>query len=308
MSDLSIILVNWNTKDYVLDCIQSILDNPPRRAYDIWLVDNGSVDGTADAVREQFPSVNLLVNETKISYALANNQAGFQSSGRYLLFLNVDTLVHVGALEAMCVYLDKHAECGMLGCKLLNADGSVQRSAWRGFPGVKSALVDAFYVWKLLPKAVAANEVVYSMPTTPIEVDHLLGACMLTSRAIAEKVGLMDPAYPFYLVETDWCWRVRRAGYTIIYEPSTTITHYGQGTQRNAPIESLTSWNASLVQFVRASADGRSGFRIVALKFFLTIGMLLRVGLWTLRSIRQPAHSKGMRAGYAQVLRELSRY
>jgi hypothetical protein len=306
--DLSIILVNWNTKDYVLGCVQSILDNPPNRSCDIWLVDNGSIDGTADAVREQFPSVHLIVNEAKVSYTLANNDAGERAPGRHLLFLNVDTLVHEGALEAMCAYLDAHPGCGMIGGKLLNRDGTVQRSAWRGFPGVKSALIDAFYVWKLLPKAVAANEVVYSMPTQPIEVDHLLGACMMTTRAVADKVGLMDPAYPFYLVETDWCWRVKRAGYTVIYEPSRAITHFGQGTQRTAPVESLTSWNSSLVQFVRASGDGRGGFRVAALKLMLSIGMLVRVGLWSVRSLRQPAHGRGMRDGYTQVLRELSRY
>jgi GT2 family glycosyltransferase len=305
---LSIILVNWNTKDYVLDCIQSIIDNPPRRSYDIWLVDNGSIDGTADAVREHFPDVKLIVNETKISYALANNDAGHKSAGAHLLFLNVDTVVHAGALEAMCAYLDAHAGCGMVSCKLLNRDGSVQRSAWRGYPGVKSAFVDAFYLWKLFPRVVAANEVVYSNPDKPIEVDHLLGASMMVTREIANTVGLMSPEYPFYLVETDWCWRIKRAGHAIVYEPGTTITHFGQGTQRNAPVESLTSWNASLVQFVRADNGGRGGLRIAALKLFLSIGMLVRVGLWTWRGIREPAHSRGMRAGYAQVLRELSRY
>jgi hypothetical protein len=305
---LSIILVNWNTKDHVLDCIQSILDNPPQRLYDIWLVDNGSSDGTADAVRERFPMVTLIVYATKVSYALANNDAGYMSSGRHLLFLNVDTIVHADALEAMCVYLDAHPECGMVGCKLLNRDGTVQRSAWRSYPGVKSALVDALYIWKLFPRVVAGDEVIYTNPRQPIEVDHLLGACMMVTRKIANVVGLMNPEYPFYLVETDWCWRIKRGGFTVVYEPAKAITHFGQGTQRNAPVESLTSLNASLVQFVRERSGGRDGARVALLKFVLIIGMVVRVGLWTWRSIREPAHSRGMRAGYARVLRELSKY
>ncbi len=306
--ELSIVLVNWNTRDLTIACIQSILDNPPDRTCDIWLVDNGSTDDTADAVRELFPSVNLIAHDTKISYSLANNEAGERSAGRHLLFLNVDTVVHAGALELMCAYLDAHPDCGMVGCKLLNRDGSVQRSAWRGYPGVKSALIDAFYVWKLLPSLVADSEVVYSNPVEPIDVDHLLGACMMITRAVGEQVGLMDPAYPFYLVETDWCRRITRAGYRVVYAPGAAITHYGQGTQRNAPIESLTSWNASLVQFVRVNSDNNGGLRVAQLKIMLRIGMFVRVCLWTLRGLRQPARGKDMREGYTQVLRELSRY
>src|SRR5262245_21234446 len=120
MSDLSIILVNWNTRAILLDCLKSIQENPPDRPCDVWLVDNGSVDDSAEAVRQQQPWVNLIVNPTKVGFAAANNQAIRASTGRYVLMLNVDTIILPGALEAMCAHMDAHPEAGAVGCRLLN--------------------------------------------------------------------------------------------------------------------------------------------------------------------------------------------
>lgn len=308
MTQLAIVLVNWNNREYLLACVQSILDHAPRRPYEIWLVDDASVDGSAAAVRERYPQLRLIENQTKVGFTIANNQILKQCQATFLLLLNVDTVVHHGALDAMCDYLEAHPDCGAVACKLLNRDGSVQRSAWHNYPSVKSVLADSLYLWRLFPSLTSGSEVVYTYPKKPIDVDHLLGACLMTTQAIVDKVGLLDEAFKIYLSDTDWCRRMQRLGYRIVYEPSKTITHYGQGGMRNAPMQSLTSWNESLVHFVRTTVSSGAAVRVFIVKTALAIGAVLRMGLWTVRMRKDEKYGKGMRAGYTRVLRELTRY
>lgn len=154
----------------------------------------------------------------------------------------------------------------------------------------------------------SGSELVYTYPQQPIDVDHLLGACMMTTQAIVDKVGLLDEEFKIYLSDTEWCRRMQRMGYRIVYAPAKTITHYGQGGMRNAPVQSLTSWNESLVQFVRTAQPSGAGLRVFIVKTALASGAMLRMALWTLRMRKDEEHSKGMRAGYTRVLRELIRY
>lgn len=308
MAELAIVLVNWNNREYLLTCVQSILDHAPCRPYEIWLVDDASVDGSAAAMRERFPQVRLIENKTKVGFTIANNQILKQCQATFLLLLNVDTVVHEGALDAMCDYLEANPDCGAVACKLLNRDGTVQRSAWHNYPSVKSVLADALYLWRLFPSQIAGSELVYTYPKEPIDVDHLLGACLMTTRAVVDKVGLLDEDYKIYLSDTEWCRRMQRMGYRIVYAPAKTITHYGQGAMHNAPVQSLTSWNESLVHFVRTTARPGATARVFVVKTALAIGAVLRMGLWTLRMRNDEKHSKGMRAGYTRVLRELTRY
>ncbi len=308
MTGLSIILVNWNTRDLVLGCIESIVQNPPDRPYDIWLVDNGSVDGSAEAVRQRFPQVHLITNPKKVAFTTANNHAMQASQGRYALMLNVDTIVHAGSLEAMCAYLDQHPDVGAVGCRLLNRDGSLQRSCWRDFPGVRSALIEGLYLWRFFPQLVAKNEVTLGSHQDPVPVDHLLGACIMVPRKVIDQVGPPDPEYALYMGETDWCMTILRAGWKVMYLPGSSIVHFGQGTQRQFPAESLSLWYSSFVHFVRKNSSTWRRLRVLLLKLVIVLTVLVRVGLWSVRAVRQPKLGFGMIRGYTRVLQELPAY
>jgi GT2 family glycosyltransferase len=305
MAELSIVIVNWNTRDLLLGCLRSIAAHPPRRSYELWVVDNGSCDGSVAAVQRLHPTVHLIANPDNRGFAAANNQALRASSGRYVLLLNSDTEVLPGALEAMCAYLDDQPEVGAVGCRLNNADGSAQRSCWRGCPGLRSATIDGLYLWRLFPGLLAHNEVALADHDTPQPVDHLLGACIMTRRAVIQQIGLLDESYYLFLEETDWCHRMRSAGWAIHYLPQPRIVHFGQQSMRQIPARTLPLFYASLCRFVRKRGGRWLWLRIALLKTIIAASVLLRLGLWSVRLTRQRGISLRMLNGYGRVLRQL---
>ncbi|MFC1466087.1 MAG: glycosyltransferase family 2 protein [Candidatus Brachytrichaceae bacterium NZ_4S206] len=303
--EISITLVNWNTKDVLLDCLQSIVDNPPSHPYDIWLVDNGSVDGSAQAVRERFPQVQLIANSQKQPFSVANNRIIQLSTGRYIVYQNVDTIVHPGLYDKVYEYLETHPDVGAVGPRTLNKDGTLQRSCWRGVPGLESALIESFYLWKWLPRFASRKEVNLSEHHDPLVVDHLLGSFIAVPRRVIEDVGMLDESYPLYFLETEWCIRIQQGGYKIVYLPEAEITHLGQQTQRKYPIDSLRQLYEGQCHFIRATSKRWAGLRVAALKLILASGVLLRLGVWGMKTIYQRDLGKGMLKGYISVLRHL---
>jgi GT2 family glycosyltransferase len=300
--ELSIVIVNWNTRRLLLECLDSIARHPASRRSEIWVVDNGSTDGSIEAVRARHPLVRLIANSENIGFAAANNQAIAASRGRYVLLLNSDTAVLPGALDGLCEYLDAHQRVGAVGSRLLNADGSTQRSCWRGYPGLLSAIVESFYLWRLMPSVVAPTEVAVGDHLTSQSVDHLLGACILVRRIVVERVGALDACYFLFLEDTDWCRRIRMAGWQIMYLPESRVVHLGQQSMRQCPTRTLPASYASLCMFVRRGGGSWLTPRLLLLKSILALNVLLRLGLWSLRFVRQPVLSRRMLAGYARVL------
>jgi GT2 family glycosyltransferase len=302
---LAIVIVNWNTRQLVLDCLQSIEQYPPQREYEVWLVDNASRDGSIEAVSTQFPKVKLIANQSNLGFAAANNQAIEQCDAEYVLALNSDTQVQANALESMCQYLDQHPQVGIVACRLINPDGSTQRSAWRGYPGLKSALIEGLYLWRLMPKLVAQNEISLNSNRQAQQVDHLLGACMLVRRDAIEQVGMFDTGYFLFFEETDWCYRIAAAGWHIIYLPQTDIIHFGQQSMQQIPDRTLPTFYASLCRFVRKQGGALLGLRLFLLKSIIFISVLIRLALWSVRLIKQRSLSLRMLGGYSRVIRQL---
>lgn len=305
MVDLSIMLVNWNTRDVLLDCLRSIIENPPSCSYDIWVVDNASEDGSAEAVSKNFPQVKLIKNSQKRGFAAANNQIIKASTGRYVIYQNVDTIVHPGLYDRVYAYLEAHPEVGAVGPRTLNSDGTLQRSCWRGFPGLKSALIESLYLWRLFPRLVSHSEIGLIEHTDPLPVDHLLGSFIAVPRRVIEQVGMLDEGYPLFFEETDWCMRIQRGGYMVIYLPEAEITHLGQQTQRKYPAETLMLLYRSYCRFVRVNSTRWAEARVIMLKLILALGVILRLGLWAIRSIRKQESGRGMIRGYSLILRSL---
>lgn len=224
--DLSIIIVNYNGAYLLESCLQSIADTCTSLAHDIWVVDNGSSDGSVHMVRERFPDVHIIASAQNLGFAGGNNLALASVAGRYRLLLNNDTIVRPNALQAMVQAMDAHTELGGLGPKLINADGSVQLSCMN-YP----SLMQAPRNWikaqlgrsgKYQPKG--AGDVAH--------VDAVTGACLLMRDEALQQIGLLDEGYFMYAEEMDWCYSASRAGWPTGYLPAAEVVHFGGQTAR----------------------------------------------------------------------------
>mgnify|MGYP000070306992 CR=1 FL=1 len=228
--DLSIVIVNWNTREMLRDCLQSVFDTLGNLKAEVFVVDNASEDGSQDMVRESFPQVNLICNTDNRGFAAANNQALALASGRYVLLLNSDTLVHGDVLSASCAFMDGRPEVGVMGCRVLNRDGTLQITG-SGYPSLLNLSLMTTGLWKL--KNVPFFDR-YQMQTwdrrTEREIDVVSGCYMVVRKTAMDEVGLLDEDFFFYGEETDWCRRFADAGWKLVLSPVGEITHFGGGS------------------------------------------------------------------------------
>lgn len=222
MKVLSIVIVNWNTKDLLIQCLRSIPHELREVRLEIFVVDNGSTDGSKEVVRAEFPEAILIDNPSNLGFARANNQALRLSKGDYILLLNPDTQMKEGTIETLKTFMDCHPEAGAVGAQLLNPDGSRQNSI-ANFPSLATELLNKSLLRLLFPARFPGKERTYS---EPIEVDSVIGACMMVRREAIEQVGLLDEEYFLFLEETDWCYRMRKAGWKIYHIPKAEVIHF----------------------------------------------------------------------------------
>lgn len=262
MIDLSILIVNWNTRDLLSQCLQSLCDTADRLAQadrpvlaygsyqvEVFVVDNASRDDSVEIVRGQFPWARLIVNERNVGFAPANNQAFQASCGRYVMLLNSDTVVHRDALKQLIDFMDAQPRCGASGARLLNADGSLQPSChpmltpWREF-------------WRLIFLDQILRRGTYDMArwnvNTPRLVETIKGACMIVRRAALDQIGpLLDEQYFMYTEEVDLCYRLSRANWQLYWLPAACVTHFGEASSRQAAEAMYVQLYRSKVQFYR---------------------------------------------------------
>lgn len=249
LPDVSIILVSWNTRDLLLACLASLPDAIGSLHADIWVIDNASSDDSVTEVQTRYPDVKLITNAQNVGFAAANNQAIAASTGRYVLLLNSDTVAHPNVIQQLVRRADAQSRLGCAGPMLLNPDGSFQasfydfpslRSEWLNVSGLGRRIYGRWY--PSYPPQQSQH---------PRYVDWLPGACLLVRRATIEQVGSMDERYFMYNEETDWCLRMRRAGWEIWYEPAARIIHYGGQSTRQVRHEMVRALYRSKVRFFR---------------------------------------------------------
>ena len=243
---LTVIIVSWNVRDLLMACLRSLRADLERAGLtaDIWVVDNGSTDGTPEAVARDFPAVRLIARRDNPGFAAANNQALRAaldaSPPRYFWLLNPDTEVLPGATAALIAAMETHPRVGVAGAKLLYPDGNLQHSAFR-FPGLVQLAFDLFpfpprlYETRLngrYPRRLYNGDV-------PFFVDHPLGAAMMVRRETVEQVGLLDEEYRIYCEEIDWCWRMRRAGWRALCVPTARVVHHAGRSTGQVPVPSF---------------------------------------------------------------------
>jgi GT2 family glycosyltransferase len=251
--DLSVIIVNYNTKQLTMECIHSLLQARTQIQYEIILVDNSSSDGTVGEVTTRFPEVVIIPNSRNVGFSKANNQGMVQATGRYILLLNSDTVVEDHTLDTMIRYMDRHPGVGASGCKLVLADGTLDEACKRGFPTPLASFYYAFGFSKLFPNNPAFNQYKLSHldPDHTYEVDCLVGAFMLVRREVIEQVGGLDEAFFMYGEDIDWCYRIKQAGWKIVYYPETTVIHYKGASSRRKPFKIVYEFHRAMILFHR---------------------------------------------------------
>lgn len=260
MLDLAIIIVSWNVRNYLIDCLRSVFTDLQASGLtgEVWVIDNNSTDGTRDILHGLFPNVHLLQNDHNPGFGAANNQgmqAAKEAQPRYYFLLNPDTLVRRGALRKMVDFLDDNPKAGMVGARLVYGDGRFQHSAF-AFPRIKQLVFDLFPPPPLFDRLYESGfngrypRRLY-FGQKPFQIDHPLGATMLVRQDVAEATGGFDEDFFMYCEEIDWCWRVRKAGWEIYTVPEAEIVHYGGAATKQIAAQSLINLWRSRAQFYR---------------------------------------------------------
>ncbi len=227
-AELSIIILSYNTKDVLENCLASIdAVKTPADAWEIIVVDNNSRDGSADMVQKNFPPVMLIRQKKNVGFAAGNNIGIKKSKGEYVLLLNSDTEVAPGAIQETLQYLKHHADVGVITCKLLRPDGTIDPACHRGFPTPWAAFTYFIGLERLFPnlKLFSQYHQGYKDMEQIHEIDSLSGAFYLIGRNVIDKVGYLDEQFFMYGEDLDWSYRIKRAGWKIIYYPFVSILH-----------------------------------------------------------------------------------
>ena len=253
MPDLSIVIINWNTRQLLLDCVRSVYDTVRSATYEIFVVDNGSTDGSVEAVATEFPNVMVIANARNEGFARANNLALRRMQGSYAVLLNSDTVLKDGALDGMRSFMEAHPETGICGPQLLFGDGRKQTS-YGTFPRLLSELVSAsmmrFFGSRTKNGLLPEGE-------EPFPVDFIIGACMFVRKSAMDAAGMLDEDYFFFYEEIDWCWRMRRGGWTVMHLPGIQVIHFGGQSARHINLRArVESWRSRYL-FFRKSLDLR---------------------------------------------------
>ena len=245
---LSIIIVSWNTRQDLLRCLDSILAAPPACPFEILVFDNASTDGSAEAVAASYPTVRLEVNPQNLGFGRANNRAVLRAKGRFWLLLNPDTIVHSGAIDALVSYLDRQPGVAAVGPRLVNSDGSLQRSIER-LPTLYNEWWRLLHLDRLYPMSQYPQSTLNSRQPQRVEV--LSGACLLMRREAVETRGLFDEEYFMYSEEIDLCDRLHRDGWELHWVPEAVVTHLGGQSTRQVAAPMFIELYRNKVKFFR---------------------------------------------------------
>ncbi len=247
---LSIIIVNWNTQDYLRRCLASIRANPARVQCEVIVIDNASPDESADMVRAEFREARLIANDENVGYAAGNNQGMEVAQGRYLLLLNPDVEVKPGALGALVEFAESHPDVAAVGCRLVGLDGKVQRSL-RSFPEPWGVLCEYTKLSKLFPRSrrLASYRMTWFDYDREMEVDQPMGSCLLMSRKAIDEIGMFAEEFPIFFNEVDWLYRAKQRGWKVYFTPAAEMIHAGGASTRQRRPEMVAESHRSMKLF-----------------------------------------------------------
>lgn len=238
MSQVSVIIVSWNAREYLQGCLQSIRQTGGELVREILVVDNASTDGSSEMVKAEFPDVTLIQSEENLGFARANNLAIARAQGTMLALVNSDVIVHEGCFQELASYLDAHSQVGVVGPKVTGGDGRLQRTC-RRLPSFWNMVCESFgfdtmFSWSPI---FSGREMRHWDQSDLAEVEVLSGCFWLARAEAVQQVGGLDERFFFYAEDVDWCKRFRDARWKVVFVPQATATHFGGGSSINAPLK-----------------------------------------------------------------------
>ncbi|WP_201317985.1 glycosyltransferase family 2 protein [Paenibacillus sp. EPM92] len=278
--DLSIIVLNYNTKQLTLNCLESIRNSVTEYLYEIILVDNHSTDGSIEAFERHYPEIELIRNQVNVGFSKGNNQAMKIARGRYVLLLNSDTIVNSDTLDVMLQFMDQRPTVGAAGCKVVLPDGSLDKACRRGFPTPSASFYYAFGFAKLFPRVPRFNQyqLSYLDPDQDYPVDCLVGAFMMVRREVIDQVGMLDEDFFMYGEDIDWCYRIKEAGWGIHYYPYTEIVHYKGASSRRRPFKIIYEFHRAMILFHKKHYEKKYSW-VVNLLVYAGVGLKLAISI-----------------------------
>lgn len=234
--DLSIIIVNYNVKEFLQNLLNSIDKASSNISKEIIVIDNASDDGSVEVIKEKFPSIKLIKNKINVGFGRANNQGLEIAKGKFILFINPDCIVSEDTFDKMVSFFDSHPECGLAGCKILNSDGTLQLACRRSFPGPWTSFTKVTGLSNLFSKSriFARYNLTFLDENKTYEVDAVSGSFMMVRKEVYGKVGGFDEQFFMYGEDLDLCYRIQKSGFKVFYVHTTQIIHYkGESTKRS---------------------------------------------------------------------------
>ncbi|MBU0597656.1 glycosyltransferase family 2 protein [Patescibacteria group bacterium] len=249
--DVSIIIVSWNVKDHLTRCLRSIFKHTDNLNYEVFVVDNNSIDGSAAMVKSLFPAINLIINKKNIGFAAACNQAIKESKGNNILLLNPDTEITDNAIYKTSLYLRKNIKIGIVGCRILNEDGTIQPSV-RRFPDLISHICILLKLHNFFPEIKSVKK--YYMTdfkyNSNTRVEQVMGAFFMIKRELLKSIGLLDKHFYIWYEEVDFCKRAVNKGWQVYYyQDANVIHHKGKSFEQVKPVLKQSIFNRSMLYY-----------------------------------------------------------
>lgn len=305
MIDVSIVIVSWNTREVLRNCLASVFAGAASLNVEVLVVDNASNDGSAEMVRNCFPRATLTVNTENRGFAAANNQAIRTAAGRHILLLNSDTVLLGNVLADSVKYMDEHPQVGVFGCRVLNADSSLQLTCQR-YPSVVNCCLAASGLAHLpWPKVVGREQMLDWDRNDDREVDVVSGCYMLVRAEGVQRVGLLDEAFFFCGEEADWCKRFRDGGWQLRFAPIGEIIHIGNVSGEQHRYQRDIMLSEGIIRFHRKHYGVLNA--MLAWSILWTFNSS-RAMYWTMRALAsRSVAAKVRRDHFAAVVREFAR-
>jgi GT2 family glycosyltransferase len=283
MMDVSIIIVAWNVRELLHNCLKSVYEQTRGIKFEVIYVDNASKDGSVEMVRKEFPKVKILQNNKNEGFIKANNQGIKIANGKYILLLNSDTLILNNAIAKTVKFADEHHESALVGCKVLSADRTLRRTCFM-YPSILNMFLSATYVSKIFPqnKFFARERMTWWDFNDTREVETVSGCFSLVRRKAIEQVGLMDEIYFVYGDDPDWCYRFRKNGWKVLFTPDAEIIHYGGQNTKCMSEQFLLQLYGSKLIFIK---QHRSKLAFPFACFLTALFFFLRIPYWLIKAL-----------------------
>jgi GT2 family glycosyltransferase len=274
MTMVSVVIVNYNVKDLVLRCLETLYGfHHQPFDMEVILVDNDSTDGSVEAIRNRYKDVIIIENKYNAGFPAANNQAFKIASGQYLFMLNPDTEFQDDSLDRLVTFMEQNPQTSMIGPRLLNSDGSYQASVWR-YPTLSGIFFEMLYLKPFLGHKNYRDKDL----TQPFEADSFSGAAILFRREVMNKIGGLDEKL-FWIEEVDYCYRAQQAGFKLLYYPYATILHHiGQSAKKNYNI-TICNQIVNKIKFFKKYHPGFLWMMVVVLSFCNVLAKILMFSL-----------------------------